>query len=98
MTAGHARLDHDAVLLTRTGLDWTHKYPPMRIDAGGDQAAGKGRAQQQVIDPDRRVIARLFVGPRIAVGSTPNTSLPASNATFPSTSWSNAAANSACGG
>jgi hypothetical protein len=26
----HARLDRDAVkLLTRTGLDWTHKYPPM---------------------------------------------------------------------
>src|SRR6266480_2624736 len=24
----HARLDHGAVrLLTRTGLDWTHKYP-----------------------------------------------------------------------
>jgi bifunctional non-homologous end joining protein LigD len=26
----HARLDRGAVkLLTRTGLDWTHKYPPM---------------------------------------------------------------------
>jgi bifunctional non-homologous end joining protein LigD len=26
----HARLDHGAVkLLTRTGLDWTHKYPPI---------------------------------------------------------------------
>ena len=27
----HARLDRGAVrLLTRTGLDWTHKYPPSR--------------------------------------------------------------------
>jgi hypothetical protein len=27
-TGMHARLDHGAVrLLTRTGLDWTHKYP-----------------------------------------------------------------------
>ena len=26
----HARLDHGkAQLLTRTGLDWTHKYPPI---------------------------------------------------------------------
>src|SRR5438067_2459777 len=26
----HARLNHGAVkLLTRTGLDWTHKYPPI---------------------------------------------------------------------
>src|SRR6266851_209209 len=26
----HARLDHDrGQLLTRTGLDWTHKYPPI---------------------------------------------------------------------
>ena len=26
----HARIDHGAVkLLTRTGLDWTHKYPPI---------------------------------------------------------------------
>jgi ATP-dependent DNA ligase len=26
----HARLDHDkAQLLTRTGLDWTHKYAPV---------------------------------------------------------------------
>src|SRR5689334_12037271 len=26
----HARLDRGAVrLLTRTGLDWTHKYPPI---------------------------------------------------------------------
>jgi ATP-dependent DNA ligase len=26
----HARLDHGRVsLLTRTGLDWTHKYPPI---------------------------------------------------------------------
>src|SRR6266404_2564175 len=26
----HARLDHgDVRLLTRTGLDWTHKYPPI---------------------------------------------------------------------
>ena len=26
----HARLDHGPVtLLTRTGLDWTHKYPPI---------------------------------------------------------------------
>jgi bifunctional non-homologous end joining protein LigD len=26
----HARLDQGAVnLLTRTGLDWTHKYPPI---------------------------------------------------------------------
>src|SRR5258706_8753215 len=26
----HAHLDHGAVkLLTRTGLDWTHKYPPI---------------------------------------------------------------------
>ena len=26
----HARLDRSAVrLLTRTGLDWTHKYPPI---------------------------------------------------------------------
>jgi bifunctional non-homologous end joining protein LigD len=23
----HARLDHGATKLTRTGLDWTHKYP-----------------------------------------------------------------------
>jgi ATP-dependent DNA ligase len=26
----HARLEHGkAQLLTRTGLDWTHKYPPI---------------------------------------------------------------------
>jgi hypothetical protein len=29
-SATHARLDRGAVkLLTRTGLDWTHKYPPI---------------------------------------------------------------------
>jgi ATP-dependent DNA ligase len=28
----HARLDRGAVrLLTRTGLDWTHKYPPIAV-------------------------------------------------------------------
>src|SRR5580704_7629098 len=31
----HARLDHGAVrLLTRTGLDWTHKYPPIAAAVG----------------------------------------------------------------
>ena len=32
----HARLDRGAVkLLTRTGLDWTHKYPANRQSRGG---------------------------------------------------------------
>jgi bifunctional non-homologous end joining protein LigD len=32
----HARLDHGAVkLLTRTGLDWTHKYPPIARAVAG---------------------------------------------------------------
>jgi bifunctional non-homologous end joining protein LigD len=32
----HARLDHGAVrLLTRTGLDWTHKYPPIAAAVSG---------------------------------------------------------------
>jgi ATP-dependent DNA ligase len=31
----HARLDRGAVrLLTRTGLDWTHKYPPIAAAVG----------------------------------------------------------------
>src|ERR1700704_2361133 len=38
----HARLDHGAVrLLTRTGLDWTHKYPAIAAavaSLGADQA------------------------------------------------------------
>ena len=44
----HARLDHGAVrLLTRTGLDWTHKYPAIDqlcrrpVEHGG--AGGPGR-------------------------------------------------------
>src|SRR5712671_4225162 len=29
----HARLDHGKTqLLTRTGLDWTHKYPPIALN------------------------------------------------------------------
>jgi ATP-dependent DNA ligase len=38
----HARLDHGATrLLTRTGLDWTHKYPAIAAavaSLGADQA------------------------------------------------------------
>jgi ATP-dependent DNA ligase len=36
----HARLDHGAVrLLTRTGLDWTHKYPAIAAAVGALPAA-----------------------------------------------------------
>jgi hypothetical protein len=35
----HARLDRGAVkLLTRTGLDWTHKYPPIAAAVSGLRA------------------------------------------------------------
>jgi ATP-dependent DNA ligase len=52
----HARLDRGAVrLLTRTGLDWTHKYPALGIEQAIDTVLpgepehalaieGKGRA------------------------------------------------------
>jgi bifunctional non-homologous end joining protein LigD len=41
----HARLDHGAVrLLTRTGLDWTHKYPAIA------QAVASLNARQAYLD------------------------------------------------
>jgi ATP-dependent DNA ligase len=44
----HARLDRGAVkLLTRTGLDWTHKYPAIATavsSLGARQADGQGRS------------------------------------------------------
>src|SRR5262247_1931430 len=46
----HARLDRGAVkLLTRTGLDWTHKYPPI-AEAVARRTPGLSR---------RRIVRRL---------------------------------------
>jgi ATP-dependent DNA ligase len=40
----HARLDRGAVkLLTRTGLDWTHKYPARQGRGGARRAPGLSR-------------------------------------------------------
>src|SRR5580704_15713442 len=42
----HARLDRGAVrLLTRTGLDWTHKYPPI---AAAVASLGARRAYREL--------------------------------------------------
>jgi hypothetical protein len=41
----HARLDRgDVRLLTRTGLDWTHKYPPI---AAAVASLANGNAQER---------------------------------------------------
>src|SRR4051794_31370245 len=48
----HARLDRRAVrLLTRTGLDWTHKYPPIAA-AVASLGARQGRRSRTVRRPD----------------------------------------------
>jgi ATP-dependent DNA ligase len=45
----HARLDRGAVkLLTRTGLNWTHKYPPMAV------AVARLKATQAYLEGDLR--------------------------------------------
>ena len=50
----HARLDHgDVRLLTRTGLDWTHKYPATA------SAVAALRAKQAYVDGERAVFARM---------------------------------------
>jgi hypothetical protein len=52
----HARLDRGAVrLLTRTGLDWTHKYPAIAAEHQRCLSAAKRTAQGPFAEPrDRR--------------------------------------------
>src|SRR5689334_5927636 len=56
----HAQLDRGSVrLLTRTGLDWTHKYPPIakavaELDAPAARRDGAQRARRH---PGRHLVA-----------------------------------------